>query len=168
MVKTRRMAAAGCLLGLLVLAGCGSGQDAATTHQLPSVPGVDMQDGDIAVRNVAVAYDADGYQPGDTVPVDLVVFNQTDSTVRMTDATSTAAASVAVAADGGTTLQVPAYGYSKATLELTGIRSALNAADSVPLELTFDNGATFAMEVPVAPPLQRVGEREPVEMHEEH
>lgn len=155
------MVAASGLLGL-ALAGCGTGQDAATARDLPSVPGVNANVDGVAVRNAQVPA-GDEYAAGATVPIEFSLVNETDSVVRLQSASSELAASVDAA--GGDTVVVPAFGLLPVTLEATGLTQALDATHSLPLELTFAGGPVLSLEVPMAPPTVAEPRSEPLDVH---
>lgn len=161
--RVRRAAGAGLLA--VALAGCGAGPDSLTTETRPSIPGLNVSDSGVALRSVAVPFAPEGYPTGGTMPVTMVVFNDTQAPVALDAATSPVATTATL--DGGAVL-VPPAGYAHTTVTLTGLREDVQAVDIVPLELTFDNGASFQLEVPMAPPEQRVGERPQVVEPEEH
>jgi hypothetical protein len=144
----RRAAAplAGAFLGAaLLLSGCSAGQIAETANKEASVQGVDAQaqvdDGSVAVRNAMVGYPGpEGYESGEDAPVEVWIFNDTQSevtvTVRAGEAGADAEALVAAAsvelvdgdtspagegespAAGGTPaarVEIPAGGFSALT-----------------------------------------------------
>ena len=94
---TRRvwMAAVTGLAGL-VLAGCGSAQTAATAEQLPSVPGLNLSEDGLEIRNLQVPYAPEGYSTGGDVPVLMTIFNDSDQPVRLLDVDSSLGASANV------------------------------------------------------------------------
>lgn len=157
------LVAAGALLGV-VLAGCGAGQDAATSLDRPSVPGVNASLDGIAVRNanVPAGGEGEGYGIGETAPVVFSLINETDAVIRLVSATSTLADSVDPA--GGDTVEVPASGLRAVTLEATGLAEALDGTGSLPLELTFAGGAVLSLDVPVAPPAEPLPRSEPLDV----
>lgn len=174
------MVAASGLLGL-ALAGCGAGQDAASTRTLESVPGVNADAAGIAVRNAVVPFAAEGYPTGADAPLELSVVNQNDQPVRLVEASAEAVREVTVTSVvrvGGTATPAPAEPAEpelvvgpgevvNATLQLTGLGTALDGTSAVPVTLTFDNGGELPLIVPVATPLE-AQPREPMELEEEH
>lgn len=177
--------AAAATLGL-ALTGCGAGQVAQTAEVLPPVPGlnvdVEAPDGSIALRNVVVAYPGpEGYPLGEDATIELAIVNQTPGPVTLVAAGSDQAASVAVGAvaeqdpqgvvptptgtPGADVVEIPAAGYVSTTLLASGLTEALNGTNALPLTLTFDNGATVALDVPMATPLSPEP-REPIDLDE--
>ncbi|HEX7746053.1 MAG TPA: hypothetical protein VF462_12420 [Micromonosporaceae bacterium] len=95
--------------GSLLLSGCGAGQIAQTAAKAPAVPGVNAQidaaGGSYMIRNLVVSYrDPKGYPAGSNAPVEVAIFNETDTpvTVRVT---SDSARAVVLA--GATALPTP-------------------------------------------------------------
>lgn len=71
--------------------------------------------------------------------------------------------------DGGTAEVSLAPGQlAIVTLQLTGLTEELNGTSSVPLTLTFDNGATLPLVVPMAPPEQPLPREAPAVEEPEH
>ncbi|HLU34115.1 MAG TPA: copper chaperone PCu(A)C [Natronosporangium sp.] len=170
--RVRKAAAVGLLV--VALAGCGAGQDSLTTETVPSMPGIDVNGPGVALRGVTIPYAPEGYPAGSTMPITMMVFNETETPVSLTSAASPVAATVTLGESPGEGVEpvgglaVPVSGYLRTTVTLTGLRQDVQIFDIVPLELTFDNGASFELEVPMAPPQQRVGEREPILEPESH
>lgn len=153
------------VLGVLMLAGCGAGQDAATSLTRPSIPGVDADGGDIHVRNVVVTYSPEGYPPGGDAPVTLAIGNTGRDPVRLVEIDSEGASSVSITGvtrvgtaspapggePGGQVEVVPGELVS-VTLEVTGLRDGLDGTKVLPLEFTFDTGLTLSVAVPMDTP----------------
>jgi hypothetical protein len=161
----RRGVAAVVAAGLgLVLAGCGAGQDALTSANESSVPGVNArtEDDSILVRNAYVVFEEQGYPAGGQAPVRLWLYNQTDRPIRLAEATSPGADGAA-SVDTGGTIEVPAAGLVEAVLQVSGLRAGLSPAGNLPLALRFDNGADLALELTMAPPLENLP-REPMDL----
>lgn len=180
---TRRvlLAAAGGLLGL-ALAGCGSGQDAPTAQTLPSIPGVNADNAGVAVRNARIPFDPAGYPAGADAQIELAIVNNSTEPVQLVDLNSPAASSVTVVEavqvdpsgeptgppDGGASAQLmlaPDQIF-EVTLQVAGLAEELDGTVTLPLELSFDNGAAFALEVPTEPPARPLP-REPMDLEEE-
>lgn len=179
---TRRMlavVASGLVLGL-ALAGCGAGPDAATSATRSSIPGVDADDLGIAIRNARVPFAPEGYPAGGDAPVELSVVNNGPEPVQLVDQSSPGAGPVTVVSavpvgdstgpagngppNGGAGPQLllaPGEAVA-ATLQVTGLQAELTGTGSLPLVLTFDNGAGFMLNVPSTPPAE-LQPREPVE-----
>lgn len=154
-------AAAAVVAGLmgLALAGCGAGQDAPTSLELPSVPGVNVQaeDGSVGVRNAHVIFDAEGYPAGGEAPVRLWLVNNTYQPVRLQQATSAEAGTVSLAGE----VEIPPTGTLEATLQVGGLNRQVGTTDEnaeaaapLPLTLRFGNGAEIMIQVTMAPPDQ--------------
>jgi copper(I)-binding protein len=156
------------VLGAMVLAGCGAGQTAQTSSTRPSIPGVNADAAGILVRNAVVPFAPEGYQQGGDATVELSIANAGREPVRLVGLTSEGAASVTVTSatpigapapspDGGgeaeAEVEVAPGDFVAVTLQLTGLREALNGIGSVPLALTFDNGAELPLAVPMATPM---------------
>lgn len=188
-------AVSGLVLGL-ALAGCGAGQDAATSSARTSIPGVNADDQGVAIRNARVPFAPQGYPAGADAPVELSVINNGPEPVQLVDQSSPVAGTVTVVSAvpvGGSTgpggeeppsgeqppggegppnggagpqlLLAPGEAVT-ATLQVAGLREPLTGIGSLPLVLTFDNGAGFTLAVPSAPPSEPQP-REPVEPAEE-
>ncbi|MPZ27157.1 MAG: hypothetical protein GEV12_12290 [Micromonosporaceae bacterium] len=183
---TRRVLVAatiGLLLGL-ALAGCGAGSDAATSATRGSIPGVDADDLGVAIRNARVPFAPEGYAAGADARVELSVINNGIEPVQLVDLDSPAAGSVSVvsaapvagtappAGDGppnggaGPQLLLAPGEAVTAVLQVAGLREPLDGTGSLPVVLTFDNGAGFTLNVPSAPPAEPLP-REPAEPAEE-
>lgn len=160
------VAAAG-LIGLMI-AGCGAGQDARTSLNLSSVPGVNVNadDDSILVRNAHVPFNEAGYPAGDAVPVELWLFNQTNAPVRLVGVGSDGPGSAATVETEGE-IEVPPGGPVHIVLRATGPGLDFNPIDILPLTLIFDNGVELSMRVPMAPPLAPLP-RTPMDLGEEH
>lgn len=168
------------LLGLL-LAGCGVGQTAATAGDLPSVPGVSAGDAGVAVRNAYVEFSPDGYPLTGDAPIHLSIINNTTQEVRLTEATSAAAGAVTVqavlrrgpatdtdaepgAADAAPVELALAPGeLVTATLQAGGLDTPLDMLVTLPVTLSFDNGAVLGLELPMAPPREPLPPGDPRE-----
>jgi hypothetical protein len=74
-----------------LMSGCGAGRISQTAHMAPAVPGfnADSPDGTVSVRDVVLAFKADGYAPGSDAPLALRLFNNTvDQTITLKQVTS--------------------------------------------------------------------------------
>lgn len=146
------VAAAG-LLGLM-LAGCGTGQDAPTSLDLPSVPGVNVaaEDDSILIRNAHVEFSEEPYPAGGGAPVRMWLFNQTAEPIRLVEVTSVdeetgTFANVAI----DEAIEVPPFGFMETTLQATSLRRTVTGVVSVPLTLAFDNDVELSIQVTMAP-----------------
>lgn len=181
MIRRVLVAAASGLLGL-VLAGCGTGQDAATKTVLSSIPGVDADASGVAVRNARIPFAEGGYPAGGTAPIEMSVVNTGTEPLQLLELSSPAASSVTMTAvsyvdvpraagdppDGGDQpqLMLPAGGLANLRLQAGGLAEELDATGPLPLLLSFDSGAVLELDVPTAPPDQPLP-REPMELGEE-
>jgi copper(I)-binding protein len=172
---------AGGLLGS-ALAGCGSGQDAPTAQTLASIPGVSADAAGVGVRNARIPFNPAGYPAGSEARVELSIVNYGTTPVQLLDLSSPAAESVtlvgAVQVDPagetggppnggvGPLLLLPPEQLVEVTLQVSGLADELDGTVSLPVTLTFDNGAAFALEVPVAPPAEPLP-REPMDLEGE-
>jgi periplasmic copper chaperone A len=167
-------------VGVVMLAGCGAGQDAQTTLTQPSIAGVSADGNGIAVRNAVVPFSAAGYPAGGEAPIQFAVANNGREPVRLVQLASGAAGAVTLEAavpvastapppSGGTPqLALAPNELVNVTLRATGLAEALNGTSAVPLTLTFDNGAALSLVVPMAPPEQPLPREAPVVEGEEH
>ncbi|MEU7572226.1 hypothetical protein [Micromonospora sp. NPDC049240] len=77
----------------LLLSGCGAGQIAETANKIPSVQGVNVQTSDnlYKVRGLYVQFPGpEGYQAGATAPLNVVIYNDSESPVTVTVTTDSA------------------------------------------------------------------------------
>ena len=79
----------------LALTGCSAGQITQTGNQVPAVPGVNAQAGNVALRNLVIAYDGpEGYPAGGDAPLVVRLFNTGTTTVTLVGVTAERATSV--------------------------------------------------------------------------
>jgi hypothetical protein len=100
----------------LVAAACSAGQVAETARKAPSAPGANGQAtvsasgapaGTVSVRNVQVVYlDSVGYPQGGNAPLDVRIFNDTNSEVTV-EVSSPAAASVVLTSGAAAPTRTP-------------------------------------------------------------
>ncbi len=84
---------AGTAAASLLLSGCGAGQVAETANKVPSVQGVNVQTSDnlYKVRGLYVQYPGgEGYQAGANAPLNVVLYNDSQSPVTVTVTTDSA------------------------------------------------------------------------------
>jgi hypothetical protein len=145
----------------LVLAGCGTGRDAPTSLNLPSVPGVNVsaEDESVLLRNAMIVFSLEGYPAGGDAPVELWLVNTTDDTIRLVEVTADAAEAVNFGE-----IELAPRGVVQTTFEVTGLARQVDFSDSVALTLVFDNGAEISTPVPMAPPLDDRLPREPMDV----
>lgn len=103
------------MIGVLALAGCGSGQIAQTSEQVAAVGGVNGGSGSVLVRDAQIEFGekiegANVYARGADAPLKMSIVNTGPDGDRLTSATSSAAESVTVTGDaevpGGQVLAV--------------------------------------------------------------
>jgi hypothetical protein len=101
----RLAAATAALVSLGLASACSAGQLAETSRIVPAVPGgsttvsvPNAQDpnSQILIQDATIVYSSKGYSPGDSAPLSMRVFNQTDSAITL--------------APGSVTLQSPQSG----------------------------------------------------------
>jgi hypothetical protein len=89
----RLAAAAAALVSLGLASGCSAGQIAETSRIVPAVPGGSATvpvpnprnpDSQILVQDATIVYSASGYTQGQSAPLAMRVFNQTDSPITLT------------------------------------------------------------------------------------
>jgi copper(I)-binding protein len=169
------------LLSAFAVAGCGAGPDAQTSQIVPAIAGVNADAAGILVRNAVVPFAPEGYPLGGVAPVELSIANSGEEPVRLVQLSSEGAGSGTVTSatpigvptpspSGGTgaTVEIVPGELVAVTLELTGLRQGLDGTASIPVTLTFDNGAELPLAVPMAPPLNPLPPATPVVPEEEH
>jgi copper(I)-binding protein len=107
--RTRRLVTAG-LAAVLALSGCSAGQVTQTAEQVAPVPGIDIDAGDVALRNLVIEYDGpEGYPAGADAALIVRVFNNSNSPVTLVGVTADKAASVELVGtvDPVTTTEAP-------------------------------------------------------------
>jgi copper(I)-binding protein len=140
----------------LLLSGCGAGLHAQVYEPRDLADSVNVTVDDLAIRHVFVVppTQAERYMPGEDADVELTIVSRKDEADVLIGASSPAAASVVVnGPDSG--IDVPAYGSSApgTNLVLKDLNRKLQAADYVPIVLTFQSGTTVTVNTPVAQPL---------------
>ena len=92
-VVTSAMVAGAC--AALALAGCSAGQLTQTSSQVAAVPGVNVNAGAIALRNLVIPYnDPGGYPAGSDAPLEVRIFNEGVTTIRLVGASADKATAV--------------------------------------------------------------------------
>jgi copper(I)-binding protein len=168
---------------LLAGAGCGAGQISQTADIVPAVPGANSTatpggDASIQLRNALIAYPGlDGYRAGAAAPLELSVFNTGDDPVTLVQVTTEAARSVTLETNlptasasptGRVSVEVPVGGYVTLTrsagtwLQLTGLTKDLRPGEAASVRFTFDNGASYTLDVPMGMPTQPAPTGSPV------
>ena len=160
MRTSTRGAAVAATVGVLalVLAGCGTGRDAPTSLDLPSVPGVNVsaEDESVLLRNAMVVFSLEGYPAGGDAPVELWLVNTTDETVRLVEVTADEAEAVSF-----DEIELAPRGVVQTTFEVTGLARQVDFSDSLALTLVFDNDAEISTLVPMAPPMGDLPREQP-------
>ena len=99
------------LAGAIALGGCSDGQIAETAVKVPSIPGVDGNVGDIAVRNAVVSFPSTGYNwpAGSDVPLQLRIVNNGVKSDELVSASSDVSSSVTlqIVPEGGLASSTP-------------------------------------------------------------
>ncbi|MCO1655186.1 copper chaperone PCu(A)C [Pseudonocardia humida] len=101
---TGAAAVAAAVIGAITLAGCGAGQITQTAGQVAAVGGASADVGQIAVRDVSIAFAEDGegatrYPPGGAAPLQMSIVNFGSGPDRLVSASSPVAASVQVSGE---------------------------------------------------------------------
>jgi copper(I)-binding protein len=164
----------------VALTGCGAGPDAQTSRIVPAIAGVNADADGIQVRNAVVPFAPVGYPRGGDAPVELSIANSGQEPVRLVQLSSDGAGTVTVTSatpigvptpspggDAGTGVEIVPGELVAVTLQLTSLTQDLNATGSVPVTLTFSNGAELPLAVPMATPLDPLPAATPVVPEEE-
>ena len=81
----------------LALAGCSAGQMTQTATQVAAVPGVNVNAGTIALRNLVIGYnDPGGYPVGSNAPLEVRIFNEGVTAVTLVGASADKATAVSL------------------------------------------------------------------------
>ncbi|GAA3230977.1 lipoprotein [Pseudonocardia petroleophila] len=156
---------------LLVVAGCGAGQEAATSTQATHASGAVGQVGPISVLDVEFRFSPpvagdEVYGVGDTAPLSVTIVNNGPTADRLVRLSSPAADAGVVVADGlvvpgGATLTAGQTGLSSIEvpaeddarlLALTGLRVPIRSGLTYPVVLGFERAGELVVDVPVATP----------------
>lgn len=176
--RRRRSGVAAVVLGLVVvLGGCGAGQQAQTAEQVTATGGVGGRLESILMRDVQFTYD--GPVPGDTVyevgddaELQVTVVNDATTTVddglaadRLVEVSSPIATAGEIVGDAripdGYVLtagydqpvsSVVVPGATAVDITLTGLTSPVRAGLSYPVVFTFERAGQLRLEVPVENP----------------
>jgi copper(I)-binding protein len=96
--RTRRLVATAVAAGLgaaAALSGCSAGQLTQTATQVPPVPGINADAGQVALRNLVIAYPGPaGYPAGADAPLIVRLFNNGLTPITLTGVSADKAASV--------------------------------------------------------------------------
>lgn len=145
---------------VLLTAACGTGQQAGTSRERPTIDGQNADIGHIALRAISLAAPADGFfSVGDDVALSLVIANNgQDKADTLTSVSSTAFSSatqtsIKVAAGDAARIGIAS---GDETITLQGLTAAGAGADnglfpgeSVPVTFTFSNAGSVTTQVPV-------------------
>ena len=147
---SRRKAAALGLLCLGALTGCGAGQQ-AQTYKTHTYEFVNADQGDIAIRGLAIDTDASGLAKGGTARVTGSFVSQGKTDDSLVSATSPDASGVQ--SEGSSAIAVPA-GRRASTwaLVLTGLTRDIRPGNYVELTLNFQQAGRTTVRVPVRSP----------------
>jgi hypothetical protein len=171
------LAAGAALLLLLVASGCGAGQAAQTSHDVPAIPGVDASAGPIDLRDLLIPFRQGGYPAGSDVPLVVRMYSNAEQPIELNQVVPAGSGSMTVAPrrislrQPGTAgrddaplrpLVVPAEGElllvpgSGPYLVADAITTALQYTASVPVRFSFSTGDSVQVDVPMAAPAQPV------------
>jgi hypothetical protein len=165
------------LLALVVTSGCGAGQAAQTSQDVPVIAGVDASAGPIDLRDLLFPFRQGGYPAGSDVPLVVRMYSNAEQPIELTKVGPASSGSMTVlprqvsvrqpgAAVGGDAppapLVVPAEGAlllvpgSGPYLVADGITAALPYTASVAVRFSFSTGDSVQVDVPMAAPAQPV------------
>lgn len=152
-----RSAATVLLAGLATtaLSACGASMDAQTYQERTQAGATNSAIGTLAVRNLYVLPPEDGdrlYEPGEDATVVLTVTNSDDEDDTLLEASTPAADSVEILADGRPgPLDVPALGTTadRGELVLNDLQDELREGEYITLTLRFAENGTLEVPVPV-------------------
>lgn len=149
--------AAVAVISIAGASACGTGQITQTGDQVAAVPGANIDggpDGTIGLRDLVIAFNAEGYPAGGTAPLVVRIFNSGTTPITLTGATADEAAeSVRLVGGAPTATAAPATPTATPTAEAepTGTASAAPTATATPEAPAPPAGqGTFSIEIPVA------------------
>ncbi|HEY3261420.1 MAG TPA: copper chaperone PCu(A)C [Pseudonocardiaceae bacterium] len=160
------------LLGTLLLAGCGTGQETQTSTQQSAVDGAQGQVGPIAVRNARLAYPEGGahrYQRGDDAPMLAVIVNTGTTEDELTSVSSPVAEVVqiegqrklpaqrtlrAVAPSSNATQAGQGLTAGQVRIVLVNLAEDVGPGRTVRVTFLFRQAGELSMEVPIGPPAE--------------
>ena len=156
---------------VLLMTGCGAGQQAATSTQLTHAGGAVGRVGPISVLDVEFRFAPpiagdEVYGVGDTAPMSVTIVNNGTSADRLVRLSSPVAVAGVVVADGlvvpaGATLTAGQTGVSSIEvpyeddarlLALTGLRTPIRSGLTYPVVLGFERAGDIVLDVPVDTP----------------
>jgi hypothetical protein len=165
------------MLILLVTSGCGAGQAAQTSQDVPAIPGIDASAGPIDLRDLLIPFRQGGYPAGSDVPLVVRMYSNAQQPIELSQVVPASSGSMTVparqillrhpgtAAAGDaplTPLVIPAEGAlqlvpgSGPYLVADGITAALPYTASVPVRFSFSTGDSVQVDVPMAAPAQPI------------
>lgn len=173
--------------GMIVLAGCGAGQEAATSEQRSSSPGSLGQVGSIQVRDAQFAWSdpvpGDAVYPaGADVPLQVTIVNgevgmpSTDRLVAVSSPIATSGrivgdadipdGQVLVAGYDGPVSSITVDGAREVAIALEGLTAPIRAGLTYPVVFTFADAGELQLQVgvenpSVLPPRARDAEQDP-------
>jgi hypothetical protein len=171
------LAMAATSLVLFVTSGCGAGQAAQTSQDVPVISGVDASAGPIVLRDLLIPFRQDGYPAGSDVPLVVRMYSNAEQPIELNQVVPAGSGSMTVGprrislrrpGTAGrddaplTPLVVPAEGAlllvpgSGPYLVAEAITSALRYTDSVPVRFSFSTGDSVQVDVPMAAPAQPI------------
>lgn len=161
------------LVAILLVSGCGAGQKAQTSQEVPAIPGADADAGPIDLRDLLVPFREGGYPAGSDVPLVVRIFSNAEQPVKLSQVAPGSAGTMTVEAQRfalrqsgpaagsdrlPTSLVVPPQGYlllvpgSGPYLVAEHIAAALPYTASLPVRFSFSTGHSVQVDVPMAPP----------------
>jgi hypothetical protein len=172
--RWRAQAVASATLAVLLVSGCGAGQQAQTSWDVPAIPGADADAGLISLRDLLIPYRAGGYPAGSDVPLVVRMFSNDEQPVTVSGVAPGPAGSMVAAAqriglrqpvaaaagatESPTSLVVPPYAElalvpgSGSYLVAEHMTTPLTYGTVVPVRFTFSTGDSVDVDVPMAPP----------------
>jgi hypothetical protein len=171
------LAMAATSLVLFVTSGCGAGQVAQTSQDVPAIPGVDASAGPIDLLDLLIPFRQDGYPAGSDVPLVVRMYSNAEQPIGLTQVVPATSGSMTVASrrislrQPGTTarddapftpLVVPAEGAlllvpgAGPYLVADAITSPLRYTGSIPVRFSFSTGDSVQVDVPMAAPAEPI------------
>lgn len=155
--------------------GCSAGQVAQTASQVPSVDGLAVDVGDIALRDITLELPSGGfYEAGDDARVLFVAVNENALEAdRLLSVSSEAFGGGTDESASDLPVELPpntdvGFREDGPVVELIGVNELLRSSASVPVTFTFEEAGEVTVMVPVATPLEYIeNEAEPFDFHGE-
>ncbi|PZS02717.1 MAG: hypothetical protein DLM56_11235 [Pseudonocardiales bacterium] len=170
------LAVAGAVAGMVLagVAGCAAGQVAETANELSAVGGSEGQVGQMALRNVSIAYPPTGkYEPGGTARLNFALVNEASGTDRLVSVSTPVASSVTgtggsqsggldIAVGPLSSVQTAGTGGTAAAsgpiVVLHGLRQTLRSGEPVQITFRFARAGSLTLDAIVASPVQHVSQ----------